>query len=61
MTVSFNGHSITTVSDKINCRFGPDEVTGEYVEAEITLQSYELMCKNTDAQFCDCDYDDRLD
>ena len=60
VTVTVNGHSITAAREKITCRFGTDESPGEYVEAEITVQSYELICKNTDEKFCDCDYDDRL-
>lgn len=60
MTVTFNGHQITSILDKITCQFGPDANTGEYVTAEITLQSYELICKNTEAGFCDCDFDDTM-
>lgn len=58
--MTFNGHQITSILDKITCRFGPDASTGEYVTAEITLQSYELICKNTEMGFCDCDFDDSL-
>ena len=61
MTVTFNGQSMTSALDKVSCKFGPDATTGEYVTADITLQSYELICKNTDENFCDCNFDDRLD
>ena len=45
-TVTINGIGITSSQQQIKCRFGPDSKTGAYVESTITLQSYELICKN---------------
>ena len=36
MTTTINGHTILSSDQQISCRFGPNEVTGEYVYSTIS-------------------------
>ena len=39
----------------MNCRLGPSP-EGNYIDVEISLLDYEIMCKQTiDSNFCDCE------
>ena len=56
--MTINGRNITAGIEKIECTFGPDEFTGKYTTTMMSLQTYELFCKNAVKGFCDCDYED---
>ena len=41
-------------ANKLSCRLGPNS-QGQYIDVEIDLVDYEIMCKQAvDEKFCDC-------